>query len=218
VPRNPSRPPVARVPRRALRVEPGQLRAQDRGPQMVHPARDVGRVVFDCLEHLRRRDCAMALIKHVGLPDRIDRARHHLRIVRRHEKAALAGIHMLVGLGGIAPDQPVPPRGHPAPARAHRVRAILDHGHAMGAGRSRSAGPYRRCPRIWLSREQRARRFARPFRPDRRGRWSAPRSRPRTWALRPQPRWPGYRGEREGVGQHLITRLHPQGAQRSESA
>ncbi len=81
-----------------------QLRAQDRCAQIVHPARDIGGLVFDLLEHLGGRRRADAAHTAYRTPDRITARAVDLRVIG-DQKPALAGIHVLVGLARIAADQ-----------------------------------------------------------------------------------------------------------------
>ena len=91
---------------------------------MVHAARIVRRVEPHVPEYLLGRDGPVPPVQHVG-PRRHHGARRDDRIIRRQE-AALAGIHVLVGLrrkGGRPaeiPRLPVPPAG------PHGVGAVLD--------------------------------------------------------------------------------------------
>mmetsp|Transcript_22718 Transcript_22718/g.37524 ORF Transcript_22718/g.37524 Transcript_22718/m.37524 type:complete len:373 (-) Transcript_22718:435-1553(-) len=62
-------------------------------------------------------------------------ARHHHRLGRQmriisDEKTALAGIDVFIGLAGIAPDGPMPPRWHAIPRGPHGMGTVLDHCHA----------------------------------------------------------------------------------------
>ncbi|MFT5743917.1 MAG: hypothetical protein ACI86S_001995 [Paracoccaceae bacterium] len=56
---------IARVPIVCLFTQTAQLRTQDCRAQVVHAARHIGRVVFDILEHVGRRGCAVPFKKHI---------------------------------------------------------------------------------------------------------------------------------------------------------
>ena len=57
---------IALVPAPAIGVKHSKLRSQNRGPQIVHPARAIGRVEANVPENRFRRPRFVAAIKHVG--------------------------------------------------------------------------------------------------------------------------------------------------------
>jgi hypothetical protein len=142
-------------------------------------------------EPIHRGTRGVTAEKHVASRQN-DRARHEVRIVGR-DQPALARIDVLVGLRRIAGRQAVPPRRHAVPFRTHGVGAILDHLNQARASQTAIRRSMSQIwPRMWLSSRTRAP-LAPPWPPDRRCRWSAPRSsrrRPvprRRWRSRPAP-------------------------------
>ena len=119
---------IPRVPTGALRLQISHLRAQDRGAQIVHATRNIGRGVFQRGKGLDGRRGKVALKKHVAAGQH-DRCRRQMRIIRDKE-SALARIHMFIGLARIASNGPMAPGRNTIPGGPHGVGAILDHNHS----------------------------------------------------------------------------------------